>query len=857
MITKEKPHLKKLKLNRVEGVNLLPGFFILSLLFFLSGATSLTLQVIWMYRLGLIFGNAAYATAATLTAFFLGLSLGGWLSGRLSIRLKKPLTAYGLMEIGIALTALLLYPGLAFYEANYIEITGLLDNHRTLLTLSKFLFSLTLLILPTMLMGGTFPMLAQFIGENNQLAKRGTLLYAINTFGAAVGAFVAGFFLISHLGVHSTYIFALFAAFTIGLAALILDRLSIWSYGKHPSPQWDDSSSKNDHQSKPRSSDTISYKLFVMVAFSSGILALSVETLWTRMFAQVLQNSVYSFSAIIVIFLIALGAGGGLSHWLVRISVPVITALIALFSLAAILVGLTPFVFNIATDGMAYLLPSASWPYYIRSVFWLTFLIVFPPTFILGAIFPFLLKLCPSIDPRSGRFVGKLVLFNSLGSTVGPLIAGFVVLDLLGLWGSIKVVALAYGGIAFLIAYDGKLLRKKWAALPIAGIVTLLTFSHPPNTKLEPIERILETWQSSDGIVSVVQSGENVQMRLNNYYVLGDSRSALVEQMQGHIPLLIHPEPKKVLFLGMGTGITAGASLNHNVDHVVAVELVSDVIAASQRYFSPLVNSLFQDKRVEVIADDARNFLLGTSEKFDVIVGDLFTPWHSGTGSLYTVEHFEKAKQQLAPGGLFAQWLPLYQLTPRSFGTIAATFASVFPQVTLWRADFSSSRPSIALIGQAEGAKLDQAALKRNIVKILHPSNTSRDSKDHMVGIFYLGNFNNIDQRLAPITLNTDDKRTIEYMTPMWTQAANAGLETYLVGQRLESLLIDLSVGLPAEKDPFLSLLPPQELRYVEAGLLFYSYHLLLNQDRENEAMEVLEKIRVLAPDFLPVSINK
>ncbi|MEQ9424089.1 MAG: fused MFS/spermidine synthase [Cyclobacteriaceae bacterium] len=850
MITKEKIHLKTQKATRFDFDHILPGFFILSLLFFLSGATSLTLQVIWMYRLGLIFGNAAYATAATLAAFFLGLSLGGWLSGRLSIRLKKPLTAYGLMEMGIALTALFLYPGLDFYETNYAEITALFSSDRTLLTLSKFLFSTTLLIFPTMLMGGTFPMLAQFIGENSHLARRGTLLYTFNTLGAAVGAFIAGFFLISSIGVNATYAYALIVASAIGLAAVIIDRLPIWSHLKGSSSQWDHSR-KNDHQSKPRSADAIDYKLFVILAFSSGILALSAEMLWTRMFAQVLQNSVYSFSAIIVVFLIALGCGGGLSHWLVRIAAPVIPALLALLSMAAIFVGLTPFVFNIATDGMAYLSPSASWPQYIRSVFWLAFLVVFPPTLVLGAIFPFLLKLSPSIDQKSGRFVGKLVLFNSLGSTVGPLIAGLVLIDLLGLWGSIKVIALGYGGMAFLIAFNQPLKKKKWAALPLAGIIAILTLAEPSSVKLEPGQRVLETWQSSDGIVSVVQSGENVQIRLNNYYVLGDSRSALVEQMQGHIPLLIHPNPKKVLFLGMGTGITAGASISHDVGRVVTVELVSDVITAAQRYFSPLLNGLFEDRRVEVIADDARNYLLGTSEKFDVIVGDLFTPWHAGTGSLYSAEHFERVKGQLTPGGLFAQWLPLYQLTPRSFETIAATFASIFPQVTLWRADFSGSRPSIALIGQTEDTKLDQATLKRNIVNVLDPANPSQNSKDHMVGLFYLGNFETIRDRFVHAPLNTDNRRTIEYMVPIWTQTANAGDETYLVGKQLESLLIDLSSGLPAQRDPYLSLLPSNEIKYVRAGLLYYIYHHLLDQGRENEAKEILGQIRGLAPDFL------
>ena len=162
--------------------------------------------------------------------------------------------------------------------------------------------------------------------------------------------------------------------------------------------------------------------------------------------------------------------------------------------------------------------------------------------------------------------------------------------------------------------------------------------------------------------------------------------------MQAHIPLLIHPKPQRILFLGMGTGITAGASLSHNVEQVDVVELVSTVIPAAKRYFSPWTNNLFSDQRVKIIADDARNFLLGSNQQYDIIVGDLFTPWHAGTGSLYTVEHFQQVKNHLAPAGHFAQWLPLYQLTHESFSTIRDQYNGVsvcFCGERIWQINLS------------------------------------------------------------------------------------------------------------------------------------------------------------------------
>jgi spermidine synthase len=829
-------------------------FSLLSLLFFLSGTAGLILQVVWMYRLGLIFGNAAYATAATLAAFFLGLAIGGWFLGNASAKFKRPLLAYGLIEIGIALTALLLIPGIEFYETHYASVVTFIDGKQSLLTLLKFVFSIALLLFPTVLMGGTFPVLAQFIGkEKLQLVNRGTILYSVNTLGAAIGAFSAGFFLISKFGVNSTYNIAIILVLCIGSITIIMDKFFIGNKKKSIMNEDIANNTFRKKSLKTDSSHNISYFQFKLLAFSSGLLALSAETIWTKMFAQVLQNSVYSFSAILVIFLFALGIGGLLSHFLAKLSLHTKSVLLILLSLGAISIGLSTFVFNSLTDGLGYIAPSASWITYLKAVFKLSFLVVFFPTVIFGAIFPFLLKASPIVNQAPGKFVGRLVLFNSIGSTIGPIIAGFILLDTMGIWLSIKIIAIMYGVLALYIAstLDNKSI-KRWVLLPLIGIIGVATITNPPTVKLAQGEKIVQMWQSSDGVVSIVQSDKNIQMRLDNFYVLGDSRSILVEQMQGHIPLLIHPKPNKALFLGMGTGITAGAALSHDVERVVVVELVSNVIPAAKRYFSSWTNNLFKDKRVEIIADDARNFLLGTNEKFDVIVGDLFTPWHAGTGSLYTVEHFKQAKKHLNKGGVFAQWLPLYQLTPESFEIIVKTFATVFPEVTLWRGDFSGSRASIVLIGQEKGAKLNQEVVRKNIKNVIGTTqNGSNNPKDHMVGLFYLGNLNAMKNSLINIETNNDNFRLIEFKAPILSQQANAGQDTYIVKEELFNLFKMLNTNLPANKDPYLSELPVNEIKYIDVGLKYFRYLQLIKEGKESDANILFEQINLLAPNFL------
>ena len=823
-------------------------FLIVTFLFFLSGIASLLLQVVWMYKLGLIFGNASYATAATLAAFFLGLSLGGWFIGKASTNFKNSLAAYGLIEIGIAATALLLIPGFDFYETHYSNIVAFVTGNKTLLTFIKFVFSISLLLIPSVLMGGTFPVLGQYIGKNrNTLANKGTILYAFNTIGAALGAFLAGFYFIANYGVYTTYGFAILLAAFVGITAIALSQFNKYSHIENHT--------NNENKKKSTSNKVVnlSFTQFVILAFSSGLLALSAETLWTRMFAQVLQNSVYSFSAILVVFLLALGFGGLVSHIAVRQKYKSLQVLTILLIIGALLVASSPIIFNKLTQGLGYVAPGASWLDYIFAVFKLSFLVVFFPTVIFGAIFPYLLKAAPLKNEASGKFVGKLVLFNSLGSTIGPIITGFFLLDFLGLWNSIKLISLLYGVLAIQLIYNNHLKKQfKWVFAPLAILLAVVLSSNPSMVKLRPDEKMIETMQSKDGVVSIVQSSKNIEMRLDNYYVLGDSGSVLVEQMQGHIPLLIHPNPEKTLFLGMGTGITAGASLSHDVKQVVVVELISDVISASKKYFYKWTNNLFKDERVEIIADDARNYLLGSTDKFDVIIGDLFTPWHAGTGSLYSIEHFIQAKNHLNKDGIFAQWLPLYQLTPNSFETIAATFASVFPEVTLWRADFSGNRASIVLMGQEKGAKLNQQVLEKNIKNVISQQvESGPEQNKHMAGLFYIGNLKAISEKLSTVAINDDDHRTVEFNAPILTQQANSGKDSYIVKNELSKLLRKLIENLPPEKDPYLSELPEYERNYVKVGYLYYNYLMMVSENKNTEANKLLNQINTLAPGFL------
>jgi len=813
-------------------------FGLIVALFLLSGMAGLVLQVVWVYKLGLVFGNASYATAATLTSFFLGLAMGGKYWGKKSSALNRPLRMYGILEIGVALSGLLILPGIVFYQNIYADVVTILGDNRVLITLVKFLFSLILLFIPTFLMGGTFPVLSHFIGKQ-RLASRGTLLYTFNTLGAAAGTFLAVFYLFIHLGVNGAYIGSILLAALVGIGAVVLDRFLPSTSSSEEKPK----APKN----KTAETSNLNTFQFTLLAFSSGVLALAAETVWIKMFTQVLQNSVYSFSIVLTVFLLSLALGGALAHDLVQRKFKAIPVILTLLVMSTLLVGWTPRVFDFLTDGLSYVSHTSSWGTYLISIFLLGLAVIGVPSVILGTLFPYLLKSHTSLRMLPGNFVGRMVFLNSIGSSIGPLLIGFILMDMVGIWLSVKTIAIGYGLLGIFLVYSSRgFLSSRKYLIPLGAIFLVVIFSTPPLVKLKKGEQLLDSWQSSDGIVTVVQYGGNLDIRLNNTYVLGDAQSFLVEQMQANIPFLIHHDPKRSLFLGMGTGITAGAALNHDVETVDVVEIVADVIPASKKYFHNRTNNLFTDGRVRIIEDDARNYLLGSNQKYDVIVGDLFSPWHSGTGGMYTLEHFEMVKNKLDSGGIFAQWLPLFQLTEESFESIVSTFSQVFPTTTFWRADFSNEKPSIALIGQQAHAKLDNEVLRKNNQ---HMVDDQSRLELHMTGLFYLGNFEAIRQNLNEAPINNDNQRTIEFLAPIRTQQANAGETSFLIGAEQEKLFEELR-KLQLAKDSYLRNLPKSELDFVTVGQLYFKY-LQFKSTEPKKADKILKEIRTLAPDFI------
>jgi len=791
-------------------INILAPF----LLFFLSGFTGLVYQVLWMKELKILFGSTTYATSTTLCAFFLGLSVGNYFFGKRVHKYKSSLRAYGLLELAVAASALFYFLLLKLYFGIYPFLFQSLADFPLLFVAIKFIVSISILFPPAFFMGGTLPVLAQYIVEERSLPTRHVAyLYAINTFGAAVGVLLAGFFLPLYFGFSGTYTLAIVLTAVVGLVAIALSSTKSLSYQEHiVSKKVAPSVSVKETGAEIRS-----------LAFLSGFLSLALQVLWTTMFAQTLQNSVYTFSLIILCFLLALACGSVIAGLLAKRNFSEQTVISSTLILSAVLVSLTPFLFQYMTGGMGKVGQGSGFGDYLSVVSVSILAVIFLPTTIMGILFPYLLKVSEKFSENVGHSVGNITAWNTAGAIFGALVAGFVALPVLGLWPSIRFVATLFALGALLVCISSQLRRGTMVCmLTILLLVSVLDPSRLPLVKLKKKDSLLEVWEGTDAVVAVIRRKKSLRIKVNNFYVLGSSGAQKREEMQTHVALLTHPQPKKVFFLGLGTGITAGAALKHPVDSVVAAELLPEVVKASRKYFEPYLNGLFSNKKAKVFIEDGRNYIRGANERFDVVIGDLFLPWKAGTGGLYSKDHFKLARKRLNPNGVYAQWIPLYQVSKEEFGIIANTMLQVFPRVTLWRRDFLAEKPVVALVGHADDTPLDWGAVVARSIGGNDDSSLQGKNKSTFLA-HYCGSLTKAQSLVGHYPINTDEFPVIEYLSPRTHrnryEKNSSKSANWFTGDTLFKFYEDLLRAAPPSKDSFLERVPLEERGMVTRGL--------------------------------------
>ncbi len=800
----------------------------------LSGFAALIYQILWMRQVSLLLGSTSQAAALTLAVFFGGLSLGAWYWGKRCGKTSRPLRTYAWLELGIAAAGivLLIAPAVVPHVYPLLGEGGAIKAFQVVATL--------LMVLPaSFLMGGTLPMLGQaVIRSRESFGSTTARMYAVNTMGAACGAFATAFLLIWLMGLRLTCAAAMAASVAAGLIAFRLSKQACFQ-GFVPV--------EKARRADPRTEEKagIPRPLIISLAFISGFNLLALEVVWTRMLAQVHENSVYAFSTVLIVVLVCLSLGAWIASRLARSGMPAARVLLCLFALGGIALAMTPLLSMGLTRGMTMLPTDHSFAAYVFRLFATGFAVIGPACLPLGAVFPFLMKGEEKFITHAGKSIGTLSAINTAGAILGSLAAGFLLLEKLGIWHTVQLLSAVYLIVAALIPADGN--RATHFARITAGVMLVLLFTRlDPSRLAEPSAtdaavEVLEKWEGSDSTVTVVRdSRDDISIRVNSNYSLGSWGAYGSQMFQARIPLLAWPETDSVFFLGLGTGITAGEALSRNdfpkVERVVACELSPNVVEASKRYFTAgpdghdLTNGLYTDPRAEVIVADGRNRLLADREKYSMINADLFLPYGRGTGSLYSREHFKTVRTRLKPGGVFVQWLPLYQMSEREFGIIAHTMLAVFPQVSLWRGNFQPGAEIAALVGHADLTPLPASSLDASRDKLaavegathLDMQELQLPINEQTILLSYGGNLTRAAHLFEKYPLNTDDRPVIEFGTPRTLHQPSHVDKPQFLETRFANLVDRIQQQTPPDQDPLLAKRSPASRKLPLAGSAFH-----------------------------------
>ncbi len=710
---------------------------------FCSGVAALIYESIWLRWFKILFGNTAYAASVTLAAFFAGISIGAIIFGRISQRTSRCLRLYGWLELAIVFFSLLVPLLIDFQDSFYPYLYEKLRYNPGIFTGVKFMLAFVVILPASISLGGTLPLMVRaYLHDSFSLGKQGNRVYAVNTLGAVVGAALGALWLPEIIGLKFTYgvgmLFSLIAALT---AFFLGSRSGLIPAAIH----------------NEESSNKISIQL-LMIAGASGFGTLALEVFLMHALSQMFDNSVYSVGAVLIVVLLALAIGATfVSVTSQRISV--LTLLRTALIVESGLVMTLPWFSNYLLERYGFV------PGTLSNGLYFALVLGGPAIFIGGLVFPLTFRLAN--NDFSGQNSGNLLAVNMIGGVVGSTLAGFYLLEKIGIWWSFGVLGLGYGVAAILIEQKIQWRIGSGIAVLILILVVFLSSANPgllPLVALDKTELLVDYAQGPHGVISVVHRPKygDYRIKMNNHYTLSGSGVNKLAERGGHIPLLLHPEPKFVAFIGSATGITAGAAMLHQVKKVELIELVPEVRELASRHFGDYNRNVYQDHRTEVVIEDGRNHLRATRQKYDVIVADLFVPWRPGVGSMYTKEHFQSVRDRLAEGGIFCQWLPVFQLRQQDIDLILATFSDVFPDTSLWRSNFSAVYPRFALIGR-KGIWPEKSQVEQRIKQLQQVSDDHWVTNPKGFWMQYIGPLHQGLLSEKGKSLNTDNNPIFEY----------------------------------------------------------------------------------------------
>jgi spermidine synthase len=791
---------------RITAIARRPAPIGVLLLFLASGASGLMLEVVWSRMLGWLLGATTWSVMTVLVAFMGGLGLGAILWGRKASQSARPLRLFGLLEVAIGLYSFavpVLFDGLGQIIVVATRITG---DSATAAIVVRVAVAILALAPPTLLMGGTLPVLTRFVAVGR--AEPGRVagwLYAANTAGAVLGCAVTGCWLIYWLGVIETNTLAAVLDLGVGLVALGLERGTIVESDEaRPTAKSDNARAAGG--------------LALWIAMASGFCGLSYEILWTRgLLATVTDDTTYAFTLMLTAFLAghALGAGwaGGLAdpspdrnrRGLGNFQMMAASAaLLVLPFLAAIRDPISKAAF---TEGMSFW--GARIPFHLA----ISLAVFAPSAFFLGASFATAARLYVGRGRPVGASTGRLYGLNTLGAILGAILTTAWLIPALGAQRTLLALAVfqaVLGAVAILGGRRGNWQGRVYAAAAWAAVVALgcgLNVLLPLSgvyARQEP-GKLLALVEGAGAAVTVHQRAQDRVISINGVNVAGTNPVLRTTQkLQAHLPVCLHRAPRSVLQIGFGSGGTCySVSLHKEVESIEVVEISPDVLDVAAKWFGDINHGVLEDPRVRVRLADARSYVATTDRNYDLILSDSTHPRFRGNAALYGRDYLAHCARRLRPGGLVSTWLPLYGMSVDDVRGILKSFHAVFPHVQVWYAN-SEPHENTLVIASPQPIAIDPEFLARRLADPPVASDLAEvgiHSTIQLLDFFLLG-----DRAVAEFArtgrLNTDDHPRLEFLAPRSLRRKQSWVENFAALRRarepIDAYLVNAG---PVERD--------------------------------------------------------
>ena len=742
---------------------------LLILLFIGSGCAALIYEIVWFQLLQLVVGSSSVSLGVLLGTFMGGMCIGSLLLPRFISSSRHPLLVYAVLEVGIAVLGILILFAVPMVGKLYLAMVG----HGMPGIFLRAAVCVICLLPPTILMGATLPAIARWIESTPRGVSWLGFFYGGNTFGAVAGCVLAGFYLLRvHDMEFATYVAAGLNIF-VALVAVAVAKVS--PYRSTP----ESATFKATDITPARSAAPVLISIGL-----SGFCALAAEVVWARILSLMLGATVYTFSIILAVFLTGLGIGSSVGSVIARFSRNPRFAL-----------GCCQFL-QVATIAWAAYALSYWLPYWpidsaaLAASPWNKFesdiarcaLAIMPAALLWGASFPLALAGLAGPDRDPAQLVGRAYAANTLGAIAGAVGASMLFIPTLGTQHTqafVVITALvsavivfapkrgiglvsagAAAAIAILVAI--KIPRIPWQLVAYGRQTAVTDYGAKPLYFGEGMNSTVAVAETEGGARFFHVSGKTEASSL--------AKDMRLQYMLGHIPALLHPNPKSVLIVGCGAGVTAGTFILHpSVERIVICDIERLIPKVVADYFAEQNNGVVRSPKVEIIYDDARHYVATTKEKFDIVTSDPIHPWVKGSAVLYSQEYFELCRSLLKPGGLVTQWVPLYESDVAVVQSEIATFYSVYPHGTIWGNDDEGFGYDTVMLGQNEPLKIDLDALQRRF-----DSPEFKGVRDALSSVWlgsaqdllstYAGRKSDLEQWLVGAEINRDKNLRLQYL---------------------------------------------------------------------------------------------